>query len=117
LAQAHLASLRSASLSLLEPDAIAEVAHAHRQAGDLDAARTAYLEALAAAEAIGLRRLTWRLQLALAEIEALRGSAPEAASHAAAAAALVSEIATALATTELRQTFLAYARPASSSSH
>jgi tetratricopeptide (TPR) repeat protein len=110
LAQSHLSALRSGGLRLLVPQAQAEVALAHQQAGDLEAANAAYAEALASAEAIGLRRLTWRIQQSLAEVETQRGNPAEAARHAAAAAALVNEIAAALPTESLRQSFLAHAR-------
>jgi tetratricopeptide (TPR) repeat protein len=110
LARSHLAALRSGGLRLLVPQALAEVAHAHQQVGDLEAASAAYVEALGAAEAIGLRRLTWRIQQSLADVEIQRDNPAEAARHGAAAAALVHEIAAALPTESLRQSFLAHAR-------
>jgi tetratricopeptide (TPR) repeat protein len=110
LAQSHLQALRAGGLLLFVPESLAVVGRAHRQAEDLENARAAYVEALAEAESIGLRRLTWRIQQALAEIETARGNAEEAARRAAAAVALVNQIAATLPDGALRQSFLAQAQ-------
>jgi tetratricopeptide (TPR) repeat protein len=102
----HIAFLRQAGLHAYLADALYLQGQALLAQGQTDRALDVLVEARAEAEALGARRILWRILFALGQIEAGRGHAAEAQALREQARTTVEAIANHIGAAELRTSFL-----------
>lgn len=102
----HIAFLRQAGLHAYLADALYLQGQALLAQGQTDRALDVLVEARAEAEALGARRILWRILFTLGQIEADRGHAAEAQALREQARTTVEAIANHIGATELRTSFL-----------
>jgi class 3 adenylate cyclase/tetratricopeptide (TPR) repeat protein len=103
---AFLLRLQQRGLKVHIPDALELRARVLIQQSKWDEARQTLLENLSLAQAVGSRRIEWRIEAGLSEVEAQLGNEGAAREHAAKAKGIIDFIAEHVGSAALRQSFL-----------